>query len=147
MTIALSAINKLGFIDGSMSKPAVDSPTYKSWYRCDDMVISWILGALSKLIGRSVIYSSSKQEIWTKLEERYGTFSGAQLFGLHKDLSAINQGNSNIAEYFTKLEMLWDDIDALCLIFVCTCGCQYGAAKKVVVFQQNQRVIQFLMGL
>lgn len=70
MLIALSARNKLCFVDGSMPKSAVTSPSYKSWSRCNDMVISWILGALSKSIGRSVIYSTSAHQMWLELEER-----------------------------------------------------------------------------
>ncbi|XP_074343125.1 uncharacterized protein LOC141680950 [Apium graveolens] len=107
------------------------------------MVISWLLGALSKTIGRSVIYSNSAHEIWLESEERYGVSSGAQLFGLHKELAEISQGSNNITDYFTKMKMSWDDIDALCLIPVCSCG----ASQKLSKFQQDQRVIQFLMGL
>ncbi|XP_074352191.1 uncharacterized protein LOC141691365 [Apium graveolens] len=121
MTIALSARNKIGFIDGSIPKPNFDSPMFKSWSRCNDMVISWILGALSKSIGRSVIYSSSVREIWMELEERYCVSNGAQLFGLHKELTDISQ--------------------------VCKCGCTCGASHKISKFQEDQRVIQFLMGL
>ncbi|KAL8096279.1 hypothetical protein AgCh_037296 [Apium graveolens] len=106
MTIALSARNKLGFVDGFITKPTVDSPMFKSCSMCNDM--NW-----------------------------------------RKDmvLSEINQENSNVAEYFTKLKMLWDDIDALCFVPICTCGCECGAAKKTAEFHQNKRVIQFLMGL
>lgn len=86
MTIALSVRNKLGFVDGSIPKPISISPIFKNWSMCNDMVISWILGALSKSIGRSVIYSNSAHEMWLGLEERYG----AQLFGLHKDLTEIS---------------------------------------------------------
>ncbi|XP_074327756.1 uncharacterized protein LOC141665669 [Apium graveolens] len=116
MTIALSARNKLGFVDGTIPRPVTTSPSFKSWSRCNDM-------------------------------ERYGVSSGAQLFGLHKELAEVNQGNSNIADYFTKMKMLWDDIDALCLIPVCSCGCSCGASQKLSKFQQDQRIIQFLMGL
>lgn len=90
MLIALSARNKLCFVDGSLPKPALTSPSYKSWLRCNDMVISWILGALSKSIGRSVIYSTSAHQMWLELEERYGVSNGAQLFGLHKELTKIS---------------------------------------------------------
>lgn len=69
MTIALSARNKLGFVDGSLVKPAASSTTFKSWSRCNDMVISWLLGSLSKSIGRSVIYSNSAHQMWKELEE------------------------------------------------------------------------------
>ena len=146
MSIALSARNKLGFVDGSIPQPDPISPTYKSWSRCNDMVLSWILGALSKQIGRSVIYSTSAHQMWKELDERYGVSNAAQLFGLHKELNEIHQGNSNIADYFTKLKMLWDDIDYLCMVPVCTC-CTCDANKQLAVFHQNQRVIQFLMGL
>lgn len=63
--------------------------------------------ALSKSIGRSVIYSNSAQEIWKVLDERYGVSSGAQLFGLHKELTELTQGNKKIADYFTEVKMLW----------------------------------------
>lgn len=43
--------------------------------------------------------------------------------------------------------MLWDDIDSLCLIPTCTYGYNCGASQKLSKFQQNQKVIQFLMGL
>ncbi|XP_074375255.1 uncharacterized protein LOC141717027 [Apium graveolens] len=111
------------------------------------MVISWILGALSKSIGRSVIYADSAHQIWLELEERYGISNGTQLFGLHKELNELSQGSNNIANYFTKLKMLWDDIDYLTLIPTCTCGCKCGASQKLSKFQQDQRVIQFMMGL
>lgn len=107
VTIALSARNKLGFVDGSLPKLDVNSITFKSWSRCNVMVISWLLGALSKSIGRSVIYATSAHQIWLELEERYGLSNGTQMFGLHKELNELSQGNSNIVEYFIRLKMLW----------------------------------------
>ncbi|XP_074349363.1 uncharacterized protein LOC141689087 [Apium graveolens] len=85
--------------------------------------------------------------MWSELEERYGVSNGAQLFSLHKEIAEISQGNCNVAEYFTKLKMLWDDVDSLCLIPVCSCGCTCGASLKLSKFQQDQHMIQFLMGL
>lgn len=85
MTIALYARNKLGFVDYSISKPVSTTAMFKSWSHCNGIVISWILGALSKSIGRSIISSMSAYEMWSELEEKYSVFNGAQLFGLHKD--------------------------------------------------------------
>lgn len=85
--------------------------------------------------------------MWKELEEHYGVSNGAQLFGLHKKLSEIHQSNNNIARYFTKLKMLWDNIISLCLISICICNRTCGASKKMSDFKQSQRVIQFLMGL
>ena len=39
MTKALSAKNKLGFVNGSIPEPSdPDSPLYQTWWRCNDMV-------------------------------------------------------------------------------------------------------------
>ncbi|XP_074377288.1 uncharacterized protein LOC141718806 [Apium graveolens] len=43
--------------------------------------------------------------------------------------------------------MLWDDIEGLCLAPLCSCGCKCGVAQKLSKLQQDQKVIQFLMGL
>ncbi|XP_074337342.1 uncharacterized protein LOC141674534 [Apium graveolens] len=147
VTIALSARNKLGFVDETILRPATTDPSFKSWLRCNDMVISWLLGSLSKSIGRSVIYSNSAHQMWKELEERYGSPNGTQLFALHREISELSQGNNSVPDYSTRLKMLWDDVDSLSLIPVCSCGCTCGVSLKLSAFQQDQRVIQFLMGL
>lgn len=38
--ISLSAKNKLGLVDGTISKPLTSSPNYPNWYRANSMVIS-----------------------------------------------------------------------------------------------------------
>ncbi|XP_075104693.1 uncharacterized protein LOC142178841 [Nicotiana tabacum] len=65
IVIALSAKKKIGFIDGSIIEPDMDSPSLKSWNRCNDMVISWILNSLSKEIAWSVLYSKTTKQILT----------------------------------------------------------------------------------
>ncbi|KAL3359153.1 hypothetical protein AABB24_015958 [Solanum stoloniferum] len=61
--IALSAKNKLGFTDGSLAIPIADLVLQKSWSRCNDMVLSWLLNFLSKEIVESVFYSQSAKEL------------------------------------------------------------------------------------
>ena len=49
MKIALSVMNKLGFIDGLIPKPEGDDLNLlQSWIRNNNMVISWILNSVSK---------------------------------------------------------------------------------------------------
>nr|XP_033512840.1 uncharacterized protein LOC117277551 [Nicotiana tomentosiformis] len=61
--IALSAKNKLRFIDGTCTPPAITFKDHQPWIRCNDMVTSWLLNLLSKDIGDSVIYSKSTREL------------------------------------------------------------------------------------
>ncbi|XP_070017967.1 uncharacterized protein [Nicotiana sylvestris] len=46
MLIGLSCKNKLGIINGTISKPNSTSPLFEAWCRCNDMVIAWILNSL-----------------------------------------------------------------------------------------------------
>lgn len=78
--IALSAKNKLGFIDGSCKVPGSDSPDFKLWDRCNNMVTSWLLNSLSKDIADSVIYSKTAEDLWKDLEDRFGQPNGAKLY-------------------------------------------------------------------
>lgn len=59
IVIALSAKNKLGFIDGSIKELDMADPSSKAWNRCNDMVISWLLNSFSRDIVDSVLYSKT----------------------------------------------------------------------------------------
>lgn len=78
--IALSAKNKVGFINGTFASPPITFKDYQPWSRCNDMVTSWLLNSLSKDIGDSVIYSNSARELWISLEHRFGQSNGAKLY-------------------------------------------------------------------
>ncbi|KAF9679350.1 hypothetical protein SADUNF_Sadunf06G0005900 [Salix dunnii] len=72
----LRAKNKLGFVDGSITKPTdPNDPLLEAWERCNDMIVSWIhnslKGALANLTqgNDSVnIYYGKLKSIWDELE-------------------------------------------------------------------------------
>ncbi|XP_047267602.1 uncharacterized protein LOC124898031 [Capsicum annuum] len=111
--IALSVKRKLGFINGNCQMPDLTSPDFSQLSCCNDMVISWLLNALSKDIADSIIYSTTAKELWDSLEQRFGKSNGAKLVHLQKELSILVQGNSNVSGYFTKMKRIWDELDSL----------------------------------
>ncbi|KAH9614916.1 hypothetical protein KSS87_023646 [Heliosperma pusillum] len=147
MEITLSARNKLGFVNGSIPKPAISHATYDLWKQCNDIVFTWILNSLSSDIAQSVLYSNTAQIAWEELENRFGQSNGAQLYGIQKKLVDFGQGSDSVSAYFTKMKLIWDEIDAMGLNPGCSCACSCGAAAKRDKFQQDQRTVQFLMGL
>ncbi|XP_015166316.1 uncharacterized protein [Solanum tuberosum] len=126
MLIALSAKNKLGYIEGSSLVPAPESTDFKLWSRCNDIVTSWLLNSLSKEIAGSVIYSKSAKELWKDLEDRFGQLNGAMLYHLQKQLADLVQGSSDIAGYYTKMKKTWDELDPLYSKVTCSCNCSCG---------------------
>ncbi|XP_057518001.1 uncharacterized protein LOC130798922 [Amaranthus tricolor] len=64
MVIALSAKNKLSFINGHIPKPSNDDSCYQPWIRCNDMITTWILFNLDTQIAKSLHDIS---QVWDEL--------------------------------------------------------------------------------
>ncbi|XP_075101967.1 uncharacterized protein LOC142177383 [Nicotiana tabacum] len=106
VVIALSAKDKLGFIDGTISIPDESPGLQSAWSRGNDMVISWLLNSLSNEIVESVLYSHSAKDLWNDLEDKFGKTNGAKLFQLQKELSVVVQENSSTHQDHRLLQFL-----------------------------------------
>ncbi|KAL5571232.1 hypothetical protein UlMin_020829 [Ulmus minor] len=71
MIIALIAKNKFGFVDGSISKPEIGDNLYHFWSRCNNMVMSWILNAVSEDTSDSIMYIHDARNMWIDLHDRF----------------------------------------------------------------------------
>ena len=63
MIMALTAKNKIGFVDGTLPRPSSDDLLFKVWIRYNSMVISWILNSVAKDIVDSLLYVDKAFEI------------------------------------------------------------------------------------
>uniref|UniRef100_A0A803M9W8 GAG-pre-integrase domain-containing protein n=1 Tax=Chenopodium quinoa TaxID=63459 RepID=A0A803M9W8_CHEQI len=149
MIIALSAKNKLCFIDGSLPQPAITDSVHSAWKRCDAIIISYILRSLDTSIARSVLYLTTSREIWKDLEEQYSQTSGPQFFTLQQKLTDLHQGDeTSIADFFTQIKAIWDQISEMSPLPTCNCsGCTCGLTQKFLKQQQEERLVQMLMKL
>jgi hypothetical protein len=143
MIMALTAKNKLGFMDGSIIKPVATASTYLPWIRCNTMMLSWILNSVSKDIAASVIYLNTAEEIWLDLKERFSQKNGPRIYQIQKSISSLSQENLTISTYYTKLKALWEELNNYRPISACSCGAQ----KSALEYFQQESVFQFLMGL
>lgn len=110
---SLSTKNKLGFIDGTIAKPTTTSPIFKDWDGVNNTIISWFIQVLETHIARSIMYFDSARVVWCNLEERFGQTSGTQVFSLHQQIAELQRQGAYInLIFYTKLKMLWDELDA-----------------------------------
>lgn len=130
MRIALSVKNKMGFVDGSISKPAEsDHNLFNAWVRNNNIVISWLLNSVSKDISASILFVESASEIWSELQERFQQSNGPRIFQLRKELVMLQQGQDSINIYFTKLKEPWEELNHFRP--TCSCGkCICNGVKK-----------------
>lgn len=147
ISIALSAKNKLGIVNGTVPKPDDDSPLKAHWDRVNDMVISWILNTISDEINNGMDFVSSAQEVWEELHEQFSNVNGHRVYQVLKDIHTLDQGNKSVELYYHKLKNLWDEYIALEPIVACKYKCSCGAHKFQEDREQRKRLIQFLMGL
>ncbi|XP_059596413.1 uncharacterized protein LOC132254553 [Vitis vinifera] len=110
MLMALTAKNKVGFVDGTISRPMSHDLIYGAWNRCNSMISSWIINAVSREIADSLLYLDSACDIWKDLNDRFNQGNGPRIFQIKKQLSALNQGSLDVNSYFTKLKILWDEL-------------------------------------
>ncbi|KAH9672540.1 protein kinase domain-containing protein [Citrus sinensis] len=143
MTMALRAKNKLGFVDGTISKPDEDEDDGGRWQRCNDLVGSWVLNSISSELAGSVLYAQSAREVWQDLQERFQQTNAPKIYELKQAISNLRQGDASVSLYYTRMKALWDELNSLQQIGPCTCA----NAKTVSQLQQLDRAMEFLQGL
>jgi hypothetical protein len=144
MKRALRAKNKLGFVDGSITKPTdPNDPLLDAWERCNDMIVSWIQNSASPSVISFFILVDNAHEIWRELCERLTQQNGPQIFQLKGALANLTQGNDLVNIYYRKQKSIWDELALHCLVPKCSCG----QMRVLTDRYQQDCVIQFLMGL
>lgn len=147
ITIALSAKNKLGLVDGTFPKPDSKSPLKAQYDRVNDMIISWILNTVSDEISLGMDFVNSAEDLWNELHEQFASINGHRVYQVLKDLHALEQGDKSVEVYYHKMKNLWDEYSALEPVIVCKCSCTCDFHKLQEERDQRKKLLQFLMGL
>ncbi|KAL5577642.1 hypothetical protein UlMin_019341 [Ulmus minor] len=103
-------------------KADIDDISYRSWSRCNNMVMSWIIHAVSKEIAESIMYIDYGRDVWDDLHERFQQSNEPRSFQIKQQLRSLSQGSSDVSGYFTKLKALWDELKDFRPVSTCTCG-------------------------
>ncbi|XP_019266533.1 PREDICTED: uncharacterized protein LOC109243967 [Nicotiana attenuata] len=128
---ALSVKNKVGFITDEYKRPDLDSPQFRQWERCDDMVTSWILNSLCKEIADSVEYANNAFELLRELEDRYDQTNGTKLYQIQNEINDLAQGVLDVTGYYTKMKKLWEELSMINSKSQCSCQCTCGAKENM----------------
>ena len=89
------------------------------------------------------MYIAIASEIWMDLCERFHQSNVPRIFQLHKQLNAQQQKAFDINIYCTQFKVLWEELKNFQLVPTCHCG----GMQAWVEYQQQEHVIQFLIGL
>lgn len=136
MSNALRAKTKVGFVDGSSSKPSPTSPDAAAWEKCGSMVISWIFISLSKEFHESVVYAETAYDMWNDLRDKFLQDNAPRVHQIRRALSLLQQVGLSIAAYCTKFKSLCDELGTYSSVPICTCG----APQEFIPELEKERV-------
>uniref|UniRef100_A0A2N9H5P0 Retrotransposon Copia-like N-terminal domain-containing protein n=1 Tax=Fagus sylvatica TaxID=28930 RepID=A0A2N9H5P0_FAGSY len=95
MVMALTAKNKVGFVNGLIEQPKDESlPAYNAW----------------------------PEKFGMDLKERFAQGNGPRIFEIQKSISTLSQDQSSVSNYYTRLKSLWDELNNFRSIPDCSCG-------------------------
>ncbi|XP_071728992.1 uncharacterized protein [Rutidosis leptorrhynchoides] len=149
MSLVLGTKNKLGFINGSLQRHATDVTLQNQWDRCNNVVLSCILGSISDEFYSGQIFSTNATHVWNELKETYDKIDGSIIYNLHHKMNSIKQNDSSLSDYYHNLNSLWKQYDCMIAGPACTYGvaCTYPAGVFAKEQSKVQKLMQFLMGL
>ncbi|XP_014511320.1 uncharacterized protein LOC106770014 [Vigna radiata var. radiata] len=110
---------------------------------------TWIVHFVSISIKQSIIWMNKASKIWNDLKNIFSQGSLSRISSLQLEIATLHQSDLSISEYFTKLRILWDEIENFRLEPPCTCKPDCGCGVLTVFKQKRQedQVMQFLRGL
>jgi len=111
MLTTLSAKNKIELVIGTHPCPAKDYSSYPSWYRCNNMLASWLVHFVSIPIRQSIVWMEKALDIRNDLKVRYSQGNLSRVSDLQFETTFLNQGDLSVTVYFTKLRIIWDELD------------------------------------
>ncbi|OMO49486.1 hypothetical protein CCACVL1_30978 [Corchorus capsularis] len=134
-------------MDGSVVKPDIKSSDFQSWIQCNAVVKSWLINPISKELQTGAAHADTARDIWCDFEERFAQGIAPRVYELKRTIALLQQEKSSISTYYGNLKTVWSELQSLRHVPLCTCGCTYGAGKKMQAMHEEEKVFDFLMGL
>ncbi|KAI3733020.1 hypothetical protein L1987_64235 [Smallanthus sonchifolius] len=148
ITNFLLAKNKICFINGTIKIPEENATDYIPWMRCDAMIKGWLNTAMEMEIRNSIKYAKTAEEIWLDLKERFAKESAPRAYELKQTLTFIQQDGTFVSTYYTRLRVLWDELQSVLPMPRCSCNrCTCDIGKKLGAIKEKERLYEFLLGL
>ncbi|GAA0163431.1 hypothetical protein LIER_39595 [Lithospermum erythrorhizon] len=146
--LSLIARCKFGFVDGSILRPT-DGMLLVDWQCVQAMIVQWLLNTIDVSLKKTIPYFEESKPLWDVLQRRFDVGSGSRKQQLKAVLVECKQPASmSVADYFGKLQPLWDELATYDPPCACNCGlCTCNLGKLFQQLMANDRLHDFYMGL
>lgn len=84
------------------------------------LIYSWVMNSILESIAQSIVFLENSIDVWKKLE----IFSSRDLIrisSLQQEIYNLRQGSLSVTKFFTKLKVLWEELESYMPMPVCSC--------------------------
>ncbi|KMT14071.1 hypothetical protein BVRB_4g078970 [Beta vulgaris subsp. vulgaris] len=139
----LRSKSKLGFVDGTISKPAATSPDYRQWGIVNSTLVAWIFNTIDSSIRSTIIIPDDAKILWDDLRDRYSLGNGPRILEIKNAIADCKQRGRSVAIYYGELNKLQNLLSSYLKLPACTCS----AAAEYARMHETAMLHQFCIGL
>lgn len=129
LRLSLMARRKYEFLEGMISKPT-EEKGLRDWRCLQAMLVQWILNTIDPSVKKTLPYFEEAKPLWDVLKQRFDVGNGPRKQQIKAALADCRQTKTmSIAEYFGRLQPLWDELATYNPLPICRCGgckCEIG---------------------
>lgn len=139
---SLLAKQKIGFIDGTITKPT-ENHDLARWTATNSMIVGWIRTSIDPKVRSTVTHVPDAYKLWDSLKRRFSVKNGVRKHQLEDEITNYKQNGQPILEYYGRLSKLWEELHNLKSSRSCTCDASTDIEKE----REDTKVHKFLFGL
>ncbi|XP_073290623.1 uncharacterized protein [Primulina huaijiensis] len=146
--VALSSRRKFGFLNGTITD-LIPPCTKDDWVTIQCMLVSWLTNTIDPEVRSMLSNYDDAKRLWDDLHERFSIVNVPRIHQLKGDVNSCEQTKlMHVAIYFSKLNVLWDELDKHEPLISCKCGkCTCEVGKQHEKRLADDRLHQFLLGM
>ena len=104
------AKNKLGFLDGTVTKPKEGTPEASLWVPVNSTLVGWIHNTLDPVLRSSIPQPDDVKDMWDDIRQRFSIGNGPRIHELKTLLGACKQRGHSVVHYYNNLRKIWDEL-------------------------------------
>ena len=146
--VSLTSRRKFRFLNGTINS-FVSPCTEEDWRTIHCMLVSWITNTFHPEVLSILSKYDNAKRLWDDLHECFSVVNRPRIHQLKTELTKCEQTKTMAVNvYYSKLGVLWDELDHHDPIISCTCGhCNCNVGQAYEKGRDNDRLQQFLLGL
>ncbi|KAI5314748.1 hypothetical protein L3X38_043924 [Prunus dulcis] len=121
MLHALTAKNKVGFVNGSVQPPSeTEQPTeYALWNQCNSMILSWLAHSVEPDLAKAVVHAKTIHQVWQHFKDQFSQKNAPTIYQIQKSIASLSQSTMTVSDYYKKLKDLWDELETYQTLLTC----------------------------